>query len=641
MSFLDKIPGIISKVAAKKAAIEVAKQAPLTEPSAISRLKDLAVGHGVPMPDSMPLKFGKVGDEFEKLFYDATNDATTKLGVYSRGFRETAKGTKPEQIEEINKALNDGQHKLSTELYGRKSLRRLLLNNFHRDEIVPSGIPAAKDIGFLDNYFPREWDYTELQKYKKPGPTREAKIQELMRNSKGEVIRSFNEATDILNGHLSHTVRTKQYGPIDFHRTADMPGYKLTDDVVYNYFDKSLRRTELAKRFGVNNEKIMEMAKLLPEDQKEQFVEMANLILGPKLKKGALDEDLGLLQNWTRKEISQKYMAFSAINNLWQGPFGAAVRNDLGSALKGFVNVVRGKDKAFLDELGAIQAELSESFTKAGSNADFFTKSGFRDSEIWTRKVQGLSAKYYTKGLYEKLLIGNKAARAEFIQLGFNPDKILRNGLTRYDELKIANIMIHQTQFKAGQEFMPYFMATSPLYQTLFTMNNYNIQWFNFVRKYVWKELKDNGNPAPLVKLLGLGYMVGASNRMVWNTILGKEPDDKETVVKNVVNNIGYSGALGIMGDMLTGGLVGRSFASPAINLLNEGFQAVQKATLDRDINPALQLGSRRFLYPELVKKLPYGIGLPVAVASRHVIEKGLREKRERDAKEKRAKKNK
>lgn len=647
MGFLNEIPKILESMAVKKAASITAKAtaeaATKEAPKAVGFLdsiKSLVSSAVEPLPDSFVTKFPEngVGKEFDAMWWDGINDAVTKRGIYTAGIRKAKSGLTKEQSVEINMALNDGTHKLPENLYTRKAFTRKLLNNFHRDEIAPSNIAQEKDIGFLDNYFPREWTYDELQKYKKPGKTREAVISKLMQDSNV----SRNGAINILDSHLGNSARTKLYGPIDFHRVVDLPGYKLSDDVLYNYVDKSLRRTELAKRFGVNNEKVIEMAARLPEEKRQTFIELANLMLGPKLKRGALEEADHMGLTMVRGELVKRYMTYSALNNTWQGPIGSTIRTDAESTMRAMANVVKSRmvdgtaERAYLDELGAIQSELTDVFQEYTKTSEFFSKNGFKGSEVWSREVPGLSAKYYSNKILERLRMGDKAAEREFKALGFDPKVVAAKGLTRYDQLKISNIIIHQTQGMPDALTLP-LAFQNPYVKTMFAMQSYNIMWFNFVRKFVWKEAVDNHNFLPIAKLLGMGYLAGGANRILWDTILGKKAD-KDSYT-GFIKNLGYSGSLGLMGDMIEGMPMGRMLSSPLMNFMNEGGQAGYKLATG-DANPAMQFGARRFLYPEMVQRLPFGVGLPAAVLSRHFIEKGLRKKKDEDAKDKRSTKN-
>lgn len=607
MSFFDELPHILSKVGKTVA----------SKP-AVQNLKGLAINIGVPVTESFEDRFGQVGKEFETLFRDAVDTASTKEGIISSRIRDTLKNVKPEHRMAIYKALDGDQSPIGSDLYARKAYIRGLLDRVW-EEVDATGIPTERGTAFRQNYYPREYDFDVIQEYRKEGSSKRETILAQIMKDKGF---SRNDAISILNSRLGNHARTKMYGPIDFKRMVDLPGYKMDDQVLYNYLNKTFKRTELAKRFGNSNELIEQMAAKLPPEQKPLFIELANQAIGPKIQLSALDQADNQMMGWARNELIRRYMAFSAMNNIWQGPFAAAVRTDMMSTLKAVANVFSGADDQFLNQVGAIQAELTDAFDEYSKSSKFFTNNAFRGSEQWSRSVQGLAGKYYSEGLYNQLVGGSQAAAAEFRKLGLDPDRLLKTGLKNVDKLKIANTLIHQTQFKPGAEMLPLFMQ-SPLGKTLFAMNAYNINWFNFVRKYVWREAVDNHNVAPLAKLLGMGYVIGGTNRFLWDTLLGKKADKDEYT--NVIKNIGYSGSLGIMGDMLQGAATGKAVNSPVFDILNE-LMRVPMAAADGNFIPAANTAAKRVLYPAMIEHLPPSIALPSTVLARGLIERGLRD---------------
>lgn len=631
MGFLDSIPRIFGAIADSKAPaiakVVGTKAVQVAKPTAWQNIKSMVIDAAVPAEQSFADRFPEngVGSMVDSLLEDARATTATKVGPIAKGFRKTLEGITPEQDIQINKALNGENVSLTSDLYARKAVRRELFNETwqHVDE---SGVPAERDVGFRNNYWPRTWDYGELDKYRKPGPTRESFIMNMMKE-KGI---SRKGAEIILDSHLGNAARTKLYGPIDFKRLTDLPGYKLdTPGVSFDYVERAITRSELAKRFGTNNELVNKLSTQLPPEKQQLFVELANQIIGPKLVHGALEHTENAYLGWARSELVKRYMVYSAMSNMWQGPLGSFVTTDGMSTIKAFANIVRGADKPFLDDLGAIQAELSGSFGEFSKSSRAFINSGYRASEIFSRSMQALSSKYYLEKMLPKLYEGNQVVRNEFIKLGLDPDRVIKTGLTNYDKMKVANRLIHLTQFKPGEAMLPLAMH-NPWVKTIFAMQSYNTQWLNFVRQHVInKELMQNHNPMPLVKLLGMGYAVGAANRLTWDTILGKKADKDN--YSNFIANIGYSGSLGLLGDMMEGSIVGKTLSSPAINLFNE-LTAIPPNLLPahgKDNHVKWQaVGNtiaRRAVYPAMVEHLPRTVALPAAILARHFMEKAMR----------------
>ena len=624
MSIFSGLSQMLAKTALKGAPKAIGKTILTKEgPTALSKIKTGLINAYVPLNNSMADRFGKVGQTFDDLFIDAIDTATTKNGLYANGIRHTLKNLTAEQDILINRAMNGEAVTLTSDLRKRKDYRRFIDNKFWENEVDVSGIPAERGTAFRQNHFPREYPHEVLESYRNAGPAREAVISKIMLDKE----MGRNDAISILDSQLGQRARMKLHGPIDFKRLTDLPGYKLDSGSLFNSYEKGLKRVELAKRFGINGERINEMAKSLPEEQRQLFIELGNQIVGPALKRTAIGEADNTVLSWLRNDMVKRYMTYSAINNMWQGPLASFVTTDLASSLKAFSSIVRGADKPFLDTVGAIQAELTISFNQFVGNNEYFGKSGFLFSERFVRSFQGLSGKFYSTKIYKRLLSGDPWARNEFKQLGLDPDRLIANGLTGYDKLKIANKLIHRTQFRFDAGALPLWHQ-DPLYKTLFAMQSYNIQWMNFIRKYVLKDVAHN--PLPLIKLLGMGYVVGGVNRVMWDTILGKRADKDHYT--NIIKNIGYSGSLGLLGDMMEGGVVGKALSSPAINILNEGIRAIAQAAKG-NFNPALGTLANRGLFPAMVEHLPAPIGLPAAVLGRHYISKALRKNNDKNTK--------
>ena len=83
----------------------------------------------------------------------------------------------------------------------------------------------------------------------------------------------------------------------------------------------------------------------------------------------------------------------------------------------------------------------------------------------------------------------------------------------------------------------------------------------------------------PLIKLMGMGYPIGLVQRAAWGGI-STDPQRARKLVHekqllNPISNWAYAGALGVMGDMLEGGPMGKAVeVFPAVKILNDAYQA-------------------------------------------------------------------
>ena len=571
------------------------------------------VAKGVlPMEESFVSLFGDSVKSFQDEIQFATHAYTKNSGKLKYYVDKAFEGVSKEDELKLLQSLDGQQVSLSDNLIEREATLRAVLDKVW-ENVDASGIPAEKGVAYRQNYLPHLYDYDTLKKYHVPGNNRDVVLQNMMDSY------SFtrNEAEVLLNKVIGKNARVKAFGPVDFHRVVDLPEYKMDKSIFDVYLNRSLKRTEFAKRFGVNHEKINQLALGLPEEQRPVFIELANAVLGPKVRGMTLEEDSAPLFKFLRNRIVKAYMGYSSLNNMYQGPYGAVVKTNTLSTMKAMRDLVMHNDDEFIKKIGAINSNMSSAFQEFADNTEFFNKTLFQDTEYYSRAVAGLAGKHYTKELYEGLLKGSLASREELTRLGLNPATILKRGLTEDDLLLVANTVIHETQFRFDSSRLPIF-AQSPLGKFLYTLNSFNINWLNFV-------LKQGRDPVRLMKILGMGYVIGGMNNVTWSTILGKKMETKDLI--NPLTNLGYGSAFGLLSDMMENSPTGKALNIPVVSILNDAAQSGYKA-IHGDFNPAIRFGARRVVLPELMQALPKPVALPIGLYARWKVESLTRAKK-------------
>ena len=614
MAFIDKLPLIVKSVRA----ISQKKASPMGsyffEGGFLGGKRALTKAV-VPAEESFESLFGQTGKVFQDANKDAINDATTKGGILHSFVKKAFDDVLPEDKTRLIQSLEDQSIKLSDDLTQRKAVLRVVLDKVWK-EVDKAGIPGIKDLSYRQNYFPHIFEYDVLKGYSIPGTKRDLAL--------GEMIKKYgvnrNQAETMLNQIIGKHARVRSFGPVDFHRVVDLPGYKVDESVFDVYINRSLLRAERAKRFGVFNEKVNGLATSLPEHQRQEFINLANSIIGPQVK-GGLEQDSGQLMSFLRNRIVKAYMGFSFISNMFQGPYGAFIQTNAKNTLKAMASITMQKkdDMEWLKRVGAVTSELDTAFNEFLGNKEFFNKSLFNMTEHYSRAVSALAQRYYVPDLYKMLQSGSQAARQEFMNLGLNPDKVLKRGLTDYDVLKAANAAVHASQFRFDIARLP-ILAQGPIMRTLYTLQSFNIGWLDFVRK----QAVQNGkiNPTKIMKILGMGYAIGGVNNVVWSTILGKKVEAKDLM--NPLTNLGYGSALGLFSDVVSKSMTGKGLSIPSLALAEDALQAGSKA-IHGDIKPAIKFGARRVLLPELIQRLPMPIAIPTALVARGVMERYVR----------------
>lgn len=571
-----------------------------------------------PLLDSLETFYGTTGAIAKDMIETAVVETTRKTGKVTFILNKANKALNNDEITVLNKALG-GRGALPTEAKYTEAYKwnRAITDALFK-EAEKVGIPASRHTGFLDNYFPQiVKDYEAVFK---PGIKRESAISHLM--NKYSVDRA--QAEKLLSAGVSKSARIKTFGPIDFKRNVELPEdlVRLDREVMPMYVEGMTRRTVMAKYFGAKNEKVMALANTLPPEQRQEFVDMMNMIIGSTGPLPGPDQLVSPILERMKSRIAMSTMTFSTLNNMLQGVFGSFVRTGTVNTLKAINSYWRGADEDFIKKSGTILNTLSDDFEQYIGNSEFFHKNLYFTSERANRTIAGLAGKFYLEDLVKQARNGSATAIKEMRKLKINPERVLKTGLREDDLLNAAIRVVHETQFRFSPDAMP-LLAQSPLGKVLYSLQSFNINQFNFMRRYVFKELKE-GNPLPLMRLTGMGYFIGMTNRATWAGLTGTGDKFAEDPF-NMLSNYSYSGSLGFMTDMIQGAPRGKALSPVVIALTNDFAQAAHAAT-QGNIEDMAKFMGRRVAVPALVKALPQPIALPGGILARTAMERGLRD---------------
>ena len=580
-----------------------------------------------PLPQAIEDRFPVVGKEFHDMYKTAKDKTRIKFGKINNHRQYNLNDLTEEQYDRVAKAL-DGQTQapISGIEANAYNTDRAILDSLKKYN-EEAGVDAR---GYLEHYFPQ---FTkDPDSIIRPGPDREFQIQKWMK----ETGRTRVEIERAMNQQLSNSIRVKRYGPLDYGRELKYSNEvrRWDKEVVRDYMEGATRRGVFAKTFGPNNEIISQMAEKIPDyNERLAFINAANTLLGIPGPRTLESVWQGGLADITRSAIVRSMMSFSAMSNSMQGVYGATVKTNLTSTAKAIASYWSGADEEFLRKAGIINRSLESAFDEYAKDSKFLSKTFFPQTEIASRSIAALAEKFYVQSdLVPALQSGSKAAFREAVRLGLNPKKLMAGKASEDDLLKAAVRMVDETQFLDSSRELPIF-ANNPLGKILYTLWGFNIHWANFVRTYAIDELK-HGNPLPMAKLIGTGYMVGMTNRAVWNT-LGAKDKEKENSILNPLDNLLYSGGFGIVSDSIQSARMGRPFMPPALSLVGDALTSTYKAVGKpieegrlpemNDIRSLAKFMGRRVLVPGVIGALPQPVALAGGVATRMGLEKFLK----------------
>lgn len=647
--------------------IPVKQLLPLVSKEGFKNIKNVAVGLLEPIQELIATRFPKAGIPFQELHKRAMVDADKAFGRLNTVFiNKVHSKVSAEEFSSKIVPILEGQAKPDNPRIAEASNWTRAIYDKAWEMIDRTGVPSIRDTAYRQRYFTHSYPFEDLQKLMQPGPLKQKFITQLSKTYNV----SLQEAERIANVTLNKHARLKTYGPVDFNRVLDFPDLKYRTDpgVVSEYLEGFSRRWAVAKYFGPKGELIERLSKQLPSEEQLDFLRMANLIVGPKVK--SMVDDLGSpLLDRAKDNIARIYMSMSALSNASQGFFGSAIRTDTQAALKGFFKALSPtpEDTQFLTKAGIAHKTLDKAFNEFSGNARFFHNNLFTRSEEFSRSVAALAGQDYLPRVIQLAKAGNERALKEISKLGLSSSRLLKRGVTEDDLLTASIRIVHETQFRFAPESMP-ILAQSSLGRVLYALQMFNINQLNLVRKFILPEARE-GNIGPLVKMLGLGtFAVGAGNRALWETIRGKpeefgfftRPPKRGEVGRQFdpyvpVKNFLYSGGLGILGDVISGEGQ-RNFPSVIVSLWNEvggatfgaakgAFKLATGQPLSErsplgEFTPAAKFLGRRVAIPAFIagSKLPPTATLGLTVAARTTLERmlGQQKAKEKPVKSKR-----
>lgn len=200
----------------------------------------------------------------------------------------------------------------------------------------------------------------------------------------------------------------------------------------------------------------------------------------------------------------------------------------------------------------------------------------------------------------------SSAVREALTELGLDPDKLLKYGLTHEDKLRAGKRVSEVTQFSGtGIKDLPYFWS-SPHGKVVTQFKQFAFKQAGFIRDQITRSVKEakKGNFRVLANTLATagigGNMLGEIINDIKSTFRGNSREDEEGL-ERYLNNVFAVVSLGLFSDvgtLITGQYGPESkystLGGPTVSDIGEGIRDVQSIYNKGDFEPTLRSGLKR-----------------------------------------------
>lgn len=414
-------------------------------------------------------------------------------------------------------------------------------------------------------HFPRRYDWN--------------KVLDIRRRPKKDVLQSLvdsGQANNTIEAEkLLNTIRNKPHervGGFQYVVKAKLPEQYELDPLKELQLDVQAaeRRIAQAEVLGPNDENIHNTIESLPEDIRTHARKVRDDILGIHVQDQITNALVHFFLNFNTMRL-----LFSQIANV--GQIGNSImQTSLKDFARGVFSVFKNRQEAieFAQRAGnllgpnEIARELAE---EGGIGEKFLRATGFLATEQGLRVLTSQMAKGWAEDLFRALQDpasspfwirvrgvvgkGEDRIRSIFSKAGVNIDAALQRGSLTDDDLRrVANWVVHQTQFTASALDRPLW-AGSPWGRVAFQFKRFSYRQYVFLKKNLYDEIRDyarTGGRKGSLRQLGtfltvfpsLGWVIG----YIRDKLSGKERP--QSIANQVLEAYSWAGGVGTISDM-------------------------------------------------------------------------------------------
>lgn len=453
-------------------------------------------------------KSGQGGQELTSLMEKQRVEGDLLGGQWKGRFQELIHGLSKEEKLNLTDVLEGKANPLSDSVNSVAVKTRSLL-----DEIQGKAKDTGLDVGYRENYFPRNYNWDEMKK----ASNQEKILQHMVDTGQAS---TKAEAEKFLNDFVSKN-RERKAGNLEYERMFDIPGYeKDPEKALMMYADSASRRISEVATFGKKDEVASALINKIADEGGDY--KQAQKIFDYVYK----GEDKNAFANFLLSYNTFSKLSLSFFSNVTQSVNTAAkggLLNTLkgaGQALAQGIKAVKGKN---YDDIALLSNALDEAMGNQETGVlNNFTKSVmymFQKVENFNRRTAAYAGKYRAEELAGLLSKDpqNAFAIRQLDSLGIKVDDVINGKLTEKQLLTAANKMAKITQFKMNALSMPQAWRT-PLGKVLTQFKGFSFMQTKFIRDEIIKEA-GQGNFAPLVRFLMLAPVASFATQSARNMV--------------------------------------------------------------------------------------------------------------------------
>lgn len=416
--------------------------------------------------------------------------------------------------------------------------------------------------------------------------------------------------------------RLPKFGNLEQAREINFPFYDPEPRrAITKYLTGSFERLETVKEFGRKSEKINKLLGKIQRLQGRESGQEARRLLDRatgKIDSAPSAEKFSLFL----RSLNVPKLAFAQIANVGQPIVNGSLKADIPSLAFGIkAALTKTGRKRALRAGTTLDSVINETIRKAGTEGSFGSKflklTGFAATEKFNRVVAANTGMRYLERTAGKLIKqpSNKVLRSRILELGLDPDDIIRKGLkgiSEKDLLTAGQKFTNITQFRGRPIDLPAF-AQSPEGKVLFQFKTFAFSQTKLLKDQIVNDLENQNYTGALKTLLILGTIFPMTGEVTEDVkaLVTRKPRDTEGI-ERYLQNIVATGGLGIAADLWRsaefGSLV-ESLAGPTLSTVGRGVErAVQDINKGRVTDASIkylmdQFGVLRPLKNEIFKK--------------------------------------
>lgn len=501
---------------------------------------------------------GQAGQEAAKRIDNVYNNSERMTGGLVADFKQATKGLSDIQLENINKALDGQQVKLTPQEANVAGILRQKLNGV-ADLSAQSGVEIKLPDGNKIPFAPRQDYLPHLVDINKLKENSDLTIKHLVDTGQLDPSSAKAFVQDIISGTPIQEAYSRyfgqhipdRFGNLEFARIIDWPKQVLRYDkqLLPDYFANAANRINQVQNFGPNNEILNNLLDNIARSGYDS--KTADEILAKNLgmsRGNAVDQGVGAIK---QLQATTK-LGLGAITNAGQS-VNTATSFGIVPTIKNMFSAFSPESQDFALRSGAVVDSALNDIKNEVQGQGMLSKitaPGFAAVEKFNRVVAANTGKDFATSRFQSLLNGDRSAIADLEKLGVNVQEALSSGqLSQEDLLKAGQKAVNITQFKTRPIDLPPTWSTNPVVRLMTQFKSFAYKHGQFIKDEVLKPALQ-GNIAPLTRWTILSLVVGEGISDVKAFVRNRQRETSP--VTRAFDNFTSVGGLGLVQDAIS-----------------------------------------------------------------------------------------